>query len=127
MRVRLFRGMGAGDVVLLVLLLVAVAASVAGRWQPAAGATAAVEVDGRAVQTLNLQQPARASIRGVRGLVVVEVREGRTAVVAAECPNHVCVRTGWRSRTGDVIVCVPNRVIVRILGGEKEGVRARTG
>ncbi len=127
MRVRLFVGMTVGDAVLLMLMLGAVAASVAGRWRSAPGASAVVEVDGSVVQTLNLQHPGRVSVRGVLGSVVVEIREGGVAVVAAECPNHVCVRTGRRSRAGDVIVCVPNRVVVRIPGGEKEGVRARTG
>jgi hypothetical protein len=76
---------------------------------------------------MSLLQPSRTSIRGARGELTVEVRDGRAAVAFADCPNHVCVRTGWRSRAGDVIVCVPNRVIVCILGKQQEGIRAITG
>jgi hypothetical protein len=49
------------------------------------------------------------------------------AITHAECPNHICVRTGWRSKAGDVIVCVPNKTIVRILGDTAEDTRVITG
>jgi hypothetical protein len=124
----LLRGMTAGDAVLLALLLLAAGGSVAaGLWRMTPGDIVVVEVQGRAVQTMSLLQPSRTSIRGARGELIVEVREGRAAVISADCPNHVCVRTGWRSRAGDVVVCVPNRVIVRILGKPEEGIRAITG
>jgi thiamine biosynthesis lipoprotein len=58
----------------------------------------------------------RAAIGGAKGGFTVEVRDGRVAIVQAECPNQVCVRTGWRSDAGDAIVCVPNRAMVRITG-----------
>jgi hypothetical protein len=120
--------MTAGDAVVLALLLVAGAGGlVTGVWRMSPGEMVVVEVNSIAVQTLSLRRPSRTSVAGVRGELIVEVRDGRAAVVSAECPNHVCVRTGWRSRAGDVIVCVPNRVIVRIMGKHQEGVRAITG
>mgnify|MGYP001028459574 FL=1 len=36
------------------------------------------------------------------------------------CPDQVCVRTGTLTRSEQTAVCLPNRVIVRLTGGEPE-------
>jgi hypothetical protein len=90
------------------------------------GATVFVEVNGKTVYKASLSEPRIITIAGARGELVVETRDGRVAVTHAECPNHICVRTGWRSRSGDVIVCVPNKTLVRVAGDMPEGVQAVT-
>jgi len=90
------------------------------------GATVFIEVNGKTVHKANLSEPHIIKITGARGELVVETRDGQVAVIHAECPNHICVRTGWRSRSGDVIVCVPNKTLVRVAGDLPEGVQAVT-
>lgn len=65
----------------------------------------------RRVQEIDLATPGRFAIDG--GLVV-EVRDGKVAIVEADCPNQVCVKTGWIRRPGEVIACVPNKVLVEV-------------
>ncbi len=91
------------------------------------GTSVVVEVQGSPVYRLDLREERSVEIRGVQGVLHVQVRDGKVAVIDADCPNHVCVRTGWRSRAGEVIVCVPNKTIVRILKEEQKGVDAVTG
>jgi hypothetical protein len=50
--------------------------------------------------------------------VKVAISRGRVRVAESDCPKGVCRHTGWQSRPGRVIVCLPNRVVVRIVGGE---------
>lgn len=38
----------------------------------------------------------------------------------ASCPDKICVKRGRVSRSGEEIICMPNRVIVRVEGGAKE-------
>jgi hypothetical protein len=91
------------------------------------GETAVVEVDGVATCRLDLSIDAQRAVVGPLGETVVEVRDGRIRVAESPCPHGICVRTGWTARAGDVIVCVPNRVVVRVEGLEEEGeVDART-
>jgi hypothetical protein len=48
---------------------------------------------------------------------------GRTArVLDSDCPNHICVRAGSIGHPGQVLVCLPNRVVVRFVGREFDGV-----
>ena len=51
----------------------------------------------------------------------VIVLSGRTATMqSADCRDQVCVRTGTLTRAGQVAVCLPNRVVLRITGGTSE-------
>ena len=50
----------------------------------------------------------------------VEVRKGRVAVTRSNCPGEDCVHSGWISQPGRSIVCLPNRVEVRIEGSNAE-------
>ena len=52
---------------------------------------------------------------------VVEIKDGSVSVTEASCKNQVCVRHGRVSRSGESIVCLPNRLVVRIESGSEEG------
>ena len=42
----------------------------------------------------------------------IEIRDGRIRVMEAECPDKVCVRTGWLSSSAIPIVCLPNHLVI---------------
>lgn len=46
----------------------------------------------------------------------VEVRDGGIAIVEADCSDGVCVHQGVAKRLGDMIVCLPHRVIIEVVG-----------
>lgn len=49
------------------------------------------------------------------------VLRGKTATMLdADCADQVCVRTGTLTRAGQSAVCLPNRVIVKLIGAENE-------
>ena len=52
---------------------------------------------------------------------VVTIDNGSVSVSEASCKNQVCVRHGSISHPGESIVCLPNRLIVSIEGGEGGG------
>lgn len=51
---------------------------------------------------------------------IVVIKDGKVSVTEASCKNQVCVRHGEISRSGESIVCLPNRLVVRIEGGSPE-------
>lgn len=53
----------------------------------------------------------------VDGLCVVTVSGGEVKVEQAVCKNQLCVRHAPIKRAGEVIICLPAEVTVRILGG----------
>lgn len=38
----------------------------------------------------------------------------------AFCPDKICIKRGKISKVGEEIICMPNRVIVRVEGGGKD-------
>lgn len=52
---------------------------------------------------------------------IVEIKSGKVSVTEASCKNQVCVKHGSISRTGETIVCLPNRLVVRIEDPEGGG------
>jgi hypothetical protein len=42
------------------------------------------------------------------------VEKGRIRFIQADCPDLICVKTGWLEEPGDMAVCLPNRVVVRV-------------
>ena len=44
------------------------------------------------------------------------VRDRKAAIVESDCPGMDCVHSGWISGKGRSLVCLPNRVEIRIEG-----------
>lgn len=91
------------------------------------GSVVLIQVDGTIVHKTSTSETHTIAVQGTHGRLTVETRDGKVAITQAECPNHICVKTGWRSRSGEIIVCVPNNTVVRIVAGKEKEVRATTG
>lgn len=48
---------------------------------------------------------------------VIQIEPNRIRFEKSDCPEQICVHTGWMSDYGDIAVCMPNKAIVSI---EKE-------
>lgn len=48
-------------------------------------------------------------------LVTVEVKDGRVKISDSDCPDKICEKTGFISSPLQTIVCLPNRISVRII------------
>ena len=42
----------------------------------------------------------------------IEIKDGKIRVCDAECPDKVCVKTGWLSSSAVPIVCLPNHLVI---------------
>ncbi len=49
---------------------------------------------------------------------VVEILDGKCHMTFADCPDQICMKTGWVSKNGDTIVCLPNQVVVTVVSEE---------
>ncbi|MBN2026770.1 MAG: NusG domain II-containing protein [Actinobacteria bacterium] len=58
------------------------------------------------------------TVRGFAGESCLEISGGRVRMIDSACPDKLCVRSGWISRPGEIIVCLPNRVVIEITSGK---------
>ena len=59
-------------------------------------------------------------VHGPLGETIVEINDGTVRVLSSPCPMKICMKMGTRSHAGEIIVCVPNQVIIIIEGHGKK-------
>ncbi|NLO20736.1 MAG: NusG domain II-containing protein [Syntrophomonadaceae bacterium] len=45
---------------------------------------------------------------------IIKVEKDRIRFEKSDCPEQICVHTGWLSKFGDIAVCMPNKTIIDI-------------
>jgi len=83
------------------------------------GAFAVVSHDG-GEERLPLDEDRTLTVTGPVGRTVVVVENGSVSIRESDCPQKLCVRMGSVDQTGESLVCVPNRVVVTVEGGDDE-------
>jgi len=54
------------------------------------------------------------------GFNLIEIGDEKVRIIEADCPDQLDVKQGYISKTGEVIVCLPNKLVVEIKGIEDE-------
>ncbi|PLX41583.1 MAG: hypothetical protein C0608_05230 [Deltaproteobacteria bacterium] len=81
--------------------------------------------EGRQVREVAFESGATIEAHGPLGVTRFEVdEEGMVSVSTAPCPNRLCVSMGPISDSGEMIICVPNRVALEVVGKKGGGVDA---
>lgn len=47
---------------------------------------------------------------------VVEVEPNRIRILDADCPDKLCIKTGWISQPSQSVVCLPHKLMITIQG-----------
>ncbi|MBQ2840351.1 MAG: NusG domain II-containing protein [Oscillospiraceae bacterium] len=76
------------------------------------GASVTVECDGALVGTYLLDEDTEVDAAGCR----IKIEGGKAYVADSDCPDKVCIKTGEISQRGEAIICIPNRVNIKISG-----------
>ncbi len=45
---------------------------------------------------------------------IIRVEKDRIRFERSDCPEQICVHTGWLSKFGDIAVCMPNQTLIDI-------------
>ena len=99
-------------VLILSLILVSAALLIAISLSAKSGSSVVVEIDGKHYATYSLDRDGEYAI-GEGNILVIE--QGKAYMKSADCPDETCVRTGKISKSGQTIVCLPNRVSVTVV------------
>ena len=79
------------------------------------GTMVSIYQDGALVKELSLDSDTEVVIEGEYENVVT-VKDGKVAITKSDCPGTDCVHSGWIHESGRSIVCLPNRVELRVEG-----------
>ena len=115
----------AGDIVVVLLVIATAIAGVVMVSRASAGergSLAIIEVNGKEVRRLELsdkQGYRTLTVQGTLGSSTVAVEDGKVWMTESACRDKLCVGMGRIDSTGQSIVCLPNRVVIRITNGAK--------
>ncbi len=91
------------------------------------GISAIIEQDGETIAELNLNKNTEFVLNdGSGGSNTITVQNGHISVTEANCPDLVCVRTGAISQTGEVIACLPHKLIITISSDQTDSLDSLT-
>jgi len=88
---------------------------------------AVVEINGKEAKRFSLDREIddrRVALDIDRGETVFEISQGRIRVLPMPdkiCAKHICSKKGWIDKPWDMIVCMPNKIVVRIIGAKDKG------
>ncbi len=87
-----------------------------------AGAEVLVSVAGEELYRLPIDEDTEVLIGEGDKTNLLVISSGEAFISEASCPDHVCVKSGKVSLEGQTIVCLPNKVVVSIAGGDTSGI-----
>ena len=106
--------MTAGDW-LVILLLLAVSLAGIGWVATAPGGTRVVVTSGgRTLFTAPLDQPRSVDLDGPLGQTHLVIDDQGVRITDSPCPQKICISMGPARHTGDLLACVPNRILIHI-------------
>ena len=73
-----------------------------------------VKVNNRQVKKLSLDQDQEWQYQKDGKINIVQVKNHKIRVIDANCKDQVCVKEGWKSKSGDTIVCLPHKFLVEL-------------
>ena len=114
------------------LVVVALAALLVFLLRPAGGSnlTAVITLDGVQVaqyQLDQLDQPITLTVDEGTYPLTIRAEQGRICIEHSDCPSQDCVRTGWISKPGQQIICLPDKLVISLSGSGSQEFDAISG
>ena len=113
------------DIILMISIIIAgIVSSIYISLGKTSGDSIEIKVDNHiyGVYSLNKNRSIVVNENGNKNIVKIE--DGHAKMSYASCKNQVCVHHSSISKVGESIICLPNKVIIKVKGVSKDGVDA---
>lgn len=108
-----------GDIFILLALIVAVVLTAVFATRNTATA-AEIYIDGQLKYNVDLSVDNEIEI--LDGKMTVSIKDGKISVLESDCAEQLCVSSKWISIEGGMIVCLPNRVVIKVTTKEVDAI-----
>jgi hypothetical protein len=117
---------GIGDAFVILSLVLATAFSYTSSRGTGKGEAVELTVGNGQATRYSLARDTILSVRGPIGCTGVEIRNGQVWISDSPCPQQVCRHEGKIRFSGQILICLPNRLFVEIRGSGDPPVDATT-
>lgn len=70
------------------------------------------------IKTISLEEDGIYSVLGYNGEVLIEIKDKKIRVLEETSAKNLCSKQGY----GEVIVCLPNKIVIKVVNNELDGV-----
>ena len=81
---------------------------------------AEIRMNGITLQTVSLEEDKTFYLDEHPAIQFI-IKDGRIAIYKSDCPDQICVRNGFLHLIGQSSVCLPNRLVLAIVGFAGDG------
>ena len=83
--------------------------------------TVVISIDGEKKSEYPLKEDGVYLLEGSHlGTNKLVIKDGKAYIEEASCPDKQCVKQGKISKAGEMLVCLPNRVVIKIVDANEE-------
>lgn len=102
-------------ILILIIVIVAACGLLYINLSKDSGDKVVIEVDGEIYKELPLNEDTKVEIKGVNNSTnLLVIKDGHADIIDASCPDKICVHQTEIQYDGESLICLPNKVIVRI-------------
>lgn len=109
-----------------VLLLIGILCLIIIQFINKTGASIVVTIDNQEYATYSLEKDVDVEITGEYGTNQLIIKNHKAYVTEASCPDKLCVHQKSISKTGETIVCLPNKMVVTVINSDSNDLDAIT-
>ena len=106
--------MKVGDWLVVLTLLTVSLAGIARVAMSPGGSRVVVTSGDQVIFSAPLDQPRKVALDGPLGETQLVIADRGARISSSPCPRKTCVAMGTARQTGDLLACVPNRILVLI-------------
>jgi hypothetical protein len=90
---------------------------------------ALIQIDNNLRYEVNLEKNQIFSLKEFNPAVVIEVHNKAIRIIRNDCDKKICLKMGFISKPGQVIVCVPKKILIYIPANNEQNqiIKAITG
>lgn len=100
----------AGLLIVGIILFVVVSMSAQG------GGSVDVQVDGKSVASYSLSENREIALN-YNGYNLLVIKDGEAQITKADCPDKLCTQQRKISKSGETIVCLPHKTVIKVNDG----------
>lgn len=84
------------------------------------GGSVEITIDGTLYQTLSLSEDTTMELPTKTGRNVLTIQDGTANMTDADCPDHLCVKQKPIRHTGETLVCLPHKLVVKVTNSTED-------
>lgn len=73
-----------------------------------------VSIDGIVYKEFDLSQNQNHTIQTEQGYNILQIQNHKATIIEADCPDQLCVQQKAVSHTGELIVCLPHKMVIEV-------------